>query len=64
MVTMGRQVIDHGDKNIIGIIFFFFFFWQGNGKHNQARLNGSSILALVPILLASPVAFVAMVSHT
>lgn len=61
MVTMGRQVIDHGDKNIIGIIFFF---WQGNGKHNQARLNGSSILALVPILLASPVAFVAMVSHT
>lgn len=64
MVTMGRQVIDHGDKNIIGIIFFFFFFLQGNGKHNQARLNGSSILALVPILLASPVAFVAMVSHT
>lgn len=62
MVTMGRQLIDHGDKNIIGISFFFF--WQGNGKHNQARLNGSSILALVPILLASPVAFVAMVSHT
>lgn len=31
MVTMGRQLIDHGDKNIIGISFFFFFLagqWQ------------------------------------